>query len=54
VTVENCTYVLIIDVALDNGVTVDLDNPAMESPLGLGLQRVTRRAVAKRRRREAA
>ena len=52
--------VLNIDMALDNGVAVDPEIPAttvgsllpaMKRPLLLGLQRVTRRAVAKRRSR---
>ena len=63
VTVKKCAYLLKLDVALDKGGSVDPANlvatagsplPAMESPLHLGLRRVTRRAVAKRRSREAA
>lgn len=55
VTVENCTYVLKIDVALDNGVFFGPANAVAmagslpsghEKLLHLGLRRVTRRAVA--------
>ena len=54
-TVEKCAYSLKSDVVLDNGKSFDLASPAtmagspllaMESPLHLGLRRVTRRAEA--------
>ena len=54
-TVEKCAYSLTSAVVLDNGKSFDLASPAtmagsallaMESPLHLGLRRVTRRAEA--------
>ena len=62
-TVEKCAYSLELDMVLDNGKSFDLASPAtlagsplpaMKSPLHLGLRRVTRRAGAERRSREAA
>ena len=60
---EKRGYSLNLDMALDNGHLVGITKPAsmagsvlqvMESPLHLGLWRVTRRAGAKRRSRKAA
>ena len=63
VTVEKCTYLMKPDMVLDMRWIFDLAHPTnmvgsslptMESPLHLGLRRVTRRAGAERRSRRAA